>query len=93
MKAVFEKAKPEIVLHLAAQPIVRDSYKDPHYTYETNVMGTVNLLECVRFTKSVKSVLNVTTDKVYQNNEWCWGYRENEPLDGFDPYSNSKSCS
>lgn len=93
MKAVFEKAQPEIVLHLAAQPIVRDSYKDPHYTYETNVMGTVNLLECVRTTKSVRSVLNVTTDKVYQNNEWCWGYRENEPLDGFDPYSNSKSCS
>ena len=93
MKEVFEKAQPEIVLHLAAQPIVRDSYKDPHYTYETNVMGTVNLLECVRATKSVKSVLNVTTDKVYQNNEWCWGYRENEPLDGFDPYSNSKSCS
>lgn len=93
MKDVFEKAQPEIVLHLAAQPIVRDSYKDPHYTYETNVMGTVNLLECVRGTKSVKSVLNVTTDKVYQNNEWCWGYRENEPLDGFDPYSNSKSCS
>lgn len=93
MMDVFEKAQPEIVLHLAAQPIVRDSYKDPHYTYETNVMGTVNLLECVRATKSVKSVLNVTTDKVYQNNEWCWGYRENEPLDGFDPYSNSKSCS
>lgn len=93
MMEVFEKAQPEIVLHLAAQPIVRDSYKDPHYTYETNVMGTVNLLECVRATKSVKSVLNVTTDKVYQNNEWCWGYRENEPLDGFDPYSNSKSCS
>ena len=93
MMDVFRKAQPEIVLHLAAQPIVRDSYKDPHYTYETNVMGTVNLLECVRATKSVKSVLNVTTDKVYQNNEWCWGYRENEPLDGFDPYSNSKSCS
>lgn len=90
---VFEEAKPEIVLHLAAQPIVRDSYKDPRYTYETNVMGTVNLLECVRKTPSVKSVLNVTTDKVYKNNEWCWGYREDEPLDGFDPYSNSKSCS
>lgn len=89
----FQAAQPEIVLHLAAQPIVRDSYKDPHYTYETNVMGTVNLLECVRQSKCVKSVLNVTTDKVYQNNEWCWGYRENEPLDGFDPYSNSKSCS
>ena len=89
----FQAAQPEIVLHLAAQPIVRDSYKDPRYTYETNVMGTVNLLECVRQSKCVKSVLNVTTDKVYQNNEWCWGYRENEPLDGFDPYSNSKSCS
>lgn len=90
---VFRETKPEIVLHLAAQPIVRDSYKDPRYTYETNVMGTVNLLECVRLTEGVKSVLNVTTDKVYHNNEWCWGYREDEPLDGFDPYSNSKSCS
>lgn len=93
MMSVFESAQPEIVLHLAAQPIVRDSYKDPQYTYETNVMGTVNLFECVRKTASVKSVLNVTTDKVYHNNEWCWGYREDEPLDGFDPYSNSKSCS
>ncbi len=90
---VFEKAKPEIVLHLAAQPIVRESYKDPHYTYETNVMGTVNILECVRKTLSVKSFLNVTTDKVYENKEWHWGYRENEYLNGFDPYSNSKSCS
>lgn len=93
LKKVFEMAQPEIVLHLAAQPIVRDSYKDPRYTYETNVMGTVNLLECVRMCPSVKSVLNVTTDKVYQNKEWCWGYREDEPLDGLDPYSNSKSCS
>lgn len=93
LKKVFEQSAPEIVLHLAAQPIVRDSYKDPVYTYETNVMGTVNLLECVRQIQGVKSVLNVTTDKVYQNNEWEWGYRENEPLDGFDPYSNSKSCS
>ena len=93
MKDVFEQAQPEIVLHLAAQPIVRDSYKDPHYTYETNVMGTVNLMECVRLNRCVRSVLNVTTDKVYHNNEWCWGYREDEPLDGFDPYSNSKSCS
>ncbi|MBO4715627.1 MAG: CDP-glucose 4,6-dehydratase [Verrucomicrobia bacterium] len=94
LKEVFDRARPEIVLHLAAQPIVRDSYKDPRYTYETNVMGTVNLLECVRTAKSsVRSVLNVTTDKVYHNNEWCWGYREDEPLDGFDPYSNSKSCS
>ena len=90
---VFRKKQPEIVLHLAAQPIVRDSYKDPRYTYETNVMGTVNICESVRLTSSVKSFLNVTTDKVYHNNEWCWGYRENEPLDGFDPYSNSKSCS
>lgn len=93
LKSVFSKFQPEIVFHLAAQPIVRESYKDPVYTYETNVMGTVNVLECVRNTDSVKSVLNVTTDKVYQNNEWCWGYREDEPLDGFDPYSNSKSCS
>lgn len=93
LKTVFEEEQPEIVFHLAAQPIVRDSYKNPRYTYETNVMGTVNLLECVRLTPSVKSVLNITTDKVYRNNEWCWGYRENEPLDGFDPYSNSKSCS
>lgn len=93
LKEAFDAAQPEIVLHLAAQPIVRDSYKDPRYTYETNVMGTVNLLECVRLSRCVKSVLNVTTDKVYHNNEWCWGYREDEPLDGFDPYSNSKSCS
>lgn len=90
---VFNDVQPEIVIHLAAQPIVRDSYKDPVYTYETNVMGTVNILECIRKNKCVKSFLNVTTDKVYQNNEWEWGYRENEPLDGFDPYSNSKSCS
>lgn len=89
---VFEEVRPEIVFHLAAQPIVRDSYKDPKYTYETNVMGTVNVLECVRQFPCVKSVLNVTTDKVYHNNEWCWGYREDDPLDGFDPYSNSKSC-
>ena len=93
LKTAFSKAQPEIAIHLAAQPIVRDSYKDPHYTYETNVMGTVNFLECVRQSKNVNSVLNVTTDKVYKNNEWEWGYRENEPLDGFDPYSNSKSCS
>lgn len=93
LKAVFEEFQPEIVLHLAAQPIVRDSYKNPVYTYETNVMGTVNIMECARLFPCVKSVLNVTTDKVYHNNEWCWGYREDEPLDGFDPYSNSKSCS
>ena len=93
LKEVFEKTQPEIVLHLAAQPIVRDSYKDPVYTYETNVMGTVNICECVRINPCVKSFLNVTTDKVYENKEWAWGYRENEPLDGYDPYSNSKSCS
>lgn len=94
LKKAYDEAEPEIVFHLAAQPIVRDSYKKPAYTYETNVMGTVNLLECVRLSSNPpKSVLNVTTDKVYKNNEWTWGYRENEPLDGFDPYSNSKSCS
>ena len=93
LQQVFEKQQPEIVLHLAAQPIVRDSYKEPVYTYETNVMGTVNILECVRKSSCVKSFLNVTTDKVYLNKEWHWGYRENEELDGFDPYSNSKSCS
>lgn len=89
----FKKSNPEIVLHLAAQPLVRDSYANPVYTYETNVMGTVNILECIRHNNIVRSFLNVTTDKVYKNNEWEWGYRENEPLDGFDPYSNSKSCS
>lgn len=93
LKAAFNAAQPEIVLHLAAQPIVRDSYKEPAYTYETNVIGTVNILECVRLSDCVRSFLNVTTDKVYQNREWVWGYREDEPLDGFDPYSNSKSCS
>lgn len=93
LRRVFEETEPEIVIHLAAQPIVRDSYREPVYTYETNVMGTVNLLECVRLTPSVKSVLNVTTDKVYENREWEYGYRECDPLDGYDPYSNSKSCS
>jgi len=93
LKRAIDEGQPEIVLHLAAQPIVRDSYKNPAFTYETNVMGTVNILECVRLAGCVKSFLNVTTDKVYENKEWEWGYRENEPLDGFDPYSNSKSCS
>ena len=87
---VFDQTQPELVLHLAAQPIVRTSYEQPVYT---NVMGTVNILECVRTHPCVKSFLNVTTDKVYENKEWAWGYRENEPLDGYDPYSNSKSCS
>ena len=93
LKQVFTEVQPEIVFHLAAQPIVRESYKNPVYTYETNVMGTVNICECVRENPCVKSFLNITTDKVYENKEWEWGYRENEPLDGFDPYSNSKSCS
>lgn len=89
----MQEVQPEIVIHMAAQPIVRESYKNPVYTYDVNVMGTVNVLECVRLTKSVKSVINVTTDKVYKNKEWEWGYRENEEINGFDPYSNSKSCS
>ena len=93
LQNAFEKAQPDIVFHLAAQPIVRDSYKEPRYTYETNVMGTVNVLECVRDCSTVKSFLNVTTDKVYLNRERQEGYREDETLDGFDPYSNSKSCS
>lgn len=94
LKKVFDDFQPELVIHLAAQPIVRDSYKDPKYTYETNVLGTVNILECVRLTNSVKSFLNVTTDKVYQNDDIPnHPFKEDEPLDGFDPYSNSKSCS
>lgn len=93
LKSVFEQVQPEIVLHLAAQPLVRRSYEAPVETYETNVMGTVHICECVRLFPCVKSFLNVTTDKVYENKEWAWGYRENEPLDGYDPYSNSKSCS
>ncbi len=93
LKSVFEKVQPEIVIHMAAQPLVRESYRNPVYTYETNVMGTVNVLECVRMCPSVRSFLNVTTDKVYLNREWEWGYRENEELNGYDPYSNSKSCS
>ena len=90
---VFKETQPEIVIHMAAQPLVRQSYEEPVYTYETNVMGTVNVLECVRLTPSVRSFVNVTTDKVYKNKEWAWGYRENEELNGYDPYSNSKSCS
>ncbi len=93
LKEVFDSEQPELVIHMAAQPLVRESYQNPLYTYETNVMGTVNVLECIRSTDCVRSFLNVTTDKVYKNNEWAWGYRENDPLDGYDPYSNSKSCS
>lgn len=90
---VFKERKPEIVFHLAAQPLVRLSYREPRLTYETNVMGTVNVLEAVRQTDTVRSVLNVTTDKVYENNDLDTAFREDMPLDGFDPYSNSKSCS
>ena len=86
-------AEPEIVIHMAAQPLVRDSYKIPVETYATNVMGTVHLLEAVRSCPTVKAVVNVTTDKCYENREWVWGYRESEPMGGFDPYSNSKGCS
>ncbi len=93
MERVFAEFCPEVVFHLAAQPIVLESYREPVRTYNTNVMGTVNLLECIRQTESVKSVINVTTDKVYENNEWEWGYRETDRLNGYDPYSNSKSCS
>lgn len=93
MKKTFESVKPEVVIHMAAQPIVRESYQQPVYTYEVNVMGTVNVLECIRLSDSVRSFVNVTTDKVYKNREWEWGYRENEELNGYDPYSNSKSCS
>lgn len=94
LNETFSKFKPELVIHLAAQPIVRDSYKEPRYTYETNVMGTVNVLECIRLHDCVKSFLNVTTDKVYSNDDIPnHPFEENEPLDGFDPYSNSKSCS
>ena len=90
---LFAEERPEIVFHLAAQPIVRLSYKEPRLTFETNVMGTVNLMECVRNTSSVWSVLNVTTDKVYKNDDLDIAFTEDMPLDGFDPYSNSKSCS
>lgn len=93
LENVFATARPDIVIHMAAQPLVRLSYYDPVTTYETNVMGTVNILECVRRSETVRSCVNVTTDKVYKNREWLWGYREDEELDGYDPYSNSKSCS
>ncbi len=93
LKQTIENAQPEIVFHLAAQPIVRESYVNPVDTYSINVMGTVNLLEACRNISSIKSIVNVTTDKVYENKEWSWGYRENENLCGYDPYSNSKSCS
>jgi len=92
LRAVFAEHKPEIVIHMAAQPLVRYSYAEPVETYSTNVMGTVNLLEAVRGTPGVKAVVNVTTDKCYENREWAWGYRENEAMGGYDPYSSSKGC-
>ena len=92
LRVMFAEHKPEIVIHMAAQPLVRYSYVEPVETYSTNVMGTVNLLEAVRSTQSVKAVVNVTSDKCYENREWAWGYRENEAMGGYDPYSNSKGC-
>ncbi len=92
LQKVFVEHQPEIVIHMAAQPLVRYSYLEPVETYSTNVMGVVNLLEAIRQTKSVKAVVNVTTDKCYENREWAWGYRENEAMGGFDPYSSSKGC-
>jgi CDP-glucose 4,6-dehydratase len=91
----IEKEKPEIIIHMAAQSLVRLSYNEPVMTYQTNVMGTINLLEAVRIskTRSVRVIVNVTTDKCYENKEWIWPYRENEPLGGYDPYSSSKACS
>ncbi|MDF2472489.1 MAG: CDP-glucose 4,6-dehydratase [Anaerocolumna sp.] len=93
LEQTLQQAQPDIVIHMAAQPLVRDSYKNPVDTYAINVMGTVHLLEAVRHCKSVKAIVNVTTDKCYENKEWVWGYRENEPMGGYDPYSNSKGCS
>lgn len=93
LTAAIQVAKPEIVIHMAAQPLVRESYNAPVETYATNVMGTVNLLEAVRSCSTVRSVVNVTTDKCYENKEWVWGYREHEPMGGYDPYSSSKGCS
>ncbi len=87
----IKETEPEIIIHMAAQPLVRESYKNPRETYEVNVMGTVNLLDAVRQVDSVRAILNVTTDKCYENREWHWGYRENEPMCGYDPYSNSKA--
>jgi CDP-glucose 4,6-dehydratase len=92
LKAQFIHFKPEIIIHMAAQPLVRLSYHQPVETYSTNVMGTVHVLEAARQCESVKAIVNVTTDKCYENREWFWSYRENEPLGGYDPYSSSKSC-
>jgi len=88
----MQQAAPDIVIHMAAQSLVRESYENPTVTYETNVMGTVNVFEAVRNTHTVRAVLNITTDKCYENREWVWGYRENDPMGGYDPYSSSKGC-
>jgi len=93
LNGVLNKYRPEIVFHMAAQPLVRLSYKQPKLTYDTNIGGTVNLLECCRACDSVKVIINVTSDKCYDNREHMWGYRENDPLGGYDPYSSSKACS
>lgn len=93
LQQYFDKVQPDIAFHLAAQPLVIESYNNPHYNYETNLMGTVNFFEAVRNCSSVKAAINVTTDKCYQNNEWLWGYRENDAMGGDDPYSASKGCS
>ena len=93
LKRSILEFSPEVVIHMAAQPLVRQSYQDPLGTYETNVMGTVHLLEASRACSSVRAIVNVTSDKCYENNEWLWGYREDEPMGGHDPYSNSKGCS
>jgi len=93
LRDIFERHQPEIVFHLAAQSLVRYSYEEPVETYETNVIGTVNLLEACRYTKSVRAIVNVTSDKCYENQEWVWGYRETDPIGGYDPYSSSKGCS
>ncbi|HEX5337629.1 MAG TPA: CDP-glucose 4,6-dehydratase [Gallionella sp.] len=92
VRAAFAKHQPEIVIHMAAQSLVRHSYREPVATYATNVMGTVHVLEAVRNTPSVRAVVNITSDKCYENREWVWGYRENEAMGGFDPYSSSKGC-
>jgi CDP-glucose 4,6-dehydratase len=92
LQKAMNAAQPEIVIHMAAQSLVRFSYQNPVETYATNVMGTVHLLEAVRNTPGINAVVNITTDKCYENREWVWGYRENEPMGGYDPYSNSKGC-
>ena len=92
LQQAMQSAEPEIVIHMAAQPLVRESYRNPVETYATNVMGTVHVLEAARHAGSVRAIVNITTDKCYENREWVWGYRENEPMGGYDPYSNSKGC-